>query len=490
VEHDSRDCTEGTLFVAVDGFHTDGHRHARDAVAAGAVAVVAEREPRPRLPRGIPLVVVPDSRPALSALSAAIAGDPSAHMRVVGVTGTDGKTTTTTMTWAAWRAAELAAAAMTTVDWRERDLVSDNAARQTTLEADALQRRLADLRDAGITHMALEVSSHGLELRRVDHVAFEVAVFTRVTSEHLELHGSLDAYLAAKARLLERVAERSDGVAVLDADDDFATPRLASLPVARRLTYSATGRPGSDVVAAAVRAAVNGARFRVESPWGAAEVELQVAGRFNVANALAAITAACMTGATLDAAAAGVAALPPIRGRMERIALGQPFDVVVDYAHTAHALETVLGELRSSTPGRLWALFGSAGERDVEKRTAMGAVAARLADVVVITDEDPRDEDRHVILEQIAAGATAAGGMRGDTVVVIPDRTEAIQFAVSHARPGDTVLCAGKGHERSIINHDVARPWDEHAVAAAAVRDWLAAGAGTGRRDAAGTPAE
>jgi UDP-N-acetylmuramoyl-L-alanyl-D-glutamate--2,6-diaminopimelate ligase len=301
-------------------------------------------------------------------------------------------------------------------------------------------------------------------------VAFRAAVFTRITTEHLELHGSRDRYLAAKARLLERVSPRPDGIAVLDAGDEFGYPVLVKIPVARRITYTDLPGIAADLRADNVLAEPGAVRFTARTPWGDAGVRLNLTGSFNARNALAALAAACATGAELGAAVSGLESAEPVTGRMEPVELGQPFAVVVDYAHTTDALETVLHELRHTTTGKLWAVFGSAGERDVEKRAAMGAVAARLADVSVITDEDPRGENRALILDQIAAGAIAAGGERGTNVFVIPDRVEAIGFAVANAAPGDTVLCAGKGHEKTLETADGEIPWNERAVAIAAIR--------------------
>ncbi len=471
VDYDSRHCEPGSLFVAVRGFHADGHAFAADAVRRGAVAVVAEHDVT-----GVtaPLVIVGDSRVALSRLAAIVAGRPSRDLCIAGVTGTDGKTTTATLLWSAWRAAGIAAGSLTTVDWRSGDRVTPNKSRQTTLEAPDLQAHLASLREQGCTHAAVETSSHALELHRVDDVDYRAAVYTRITSEHLDVHGSREAYLAAKSRLLDMVGGRGDGLAVLDAGDGFAYPVLSRMPVASRLTYSVAPDAAADLVATDVRQEPARLRLRAATPWGPAEVSLQLTGRFNAANALAALATACATGAEIGAAVQGMERLERVTGRMERVALGQPFAVVIDYAHTEGSLDHVLRELRPTTAGRLWVVFGSAGERDVEKRPAMGAVAARLADVAVITDEDPRLEDRYRILEEIAAGATEAGGSRGDDVVVIPDRTEAISFAISNAAPGDTVLCAGKGHEGTLIIGAEERSWDERAVVEAALRRRLA----------------
>jgi UDP-N-acetylmuramoyl-L-alanyl-D-glutamate--2,6-diaminopimelate ligase len=470
IDSDSRSVAPGSLFVAIPGLRSDGHHFIDAAVERGAAAVVAERLPDTPIDPSIPVIIVGDSRLAVSDLAAALNDHPSRSICVAGITGTDGKTTTATLLWYAWRAAGIAAASITTIDRRTLDVMTANPSRQTTPEAPELQAELARIRDAGCTHVALETSSHALEMRRADGVDFRAAVFTRITTEHLELHGSRNRYLAAKARLLESVSTRADGVAVLDAGDPFGFPRLAAIPVATRLTYTDLPDIAADLRAEDIVVEPSAVRFTARTPWGHAGVRLRLAGSFNVRNALAALAAACATGAELGSAVRGLEAAETVIGRMERIDLGQPFEVVVDYAHTTDALETVLRELRRTTAGRLWAVFGSAGERDLEKRPAMGSVAARLADVSVITDEDPRGEDRQLILEQIAAGAVAAGGVRGTTLFVIPDREEAIGFAVAKAAPGDTVLCAGKGHEKTVETATGEIPWNERAVAIAAIR--------------------
>ncbi|MHB8718858.1 MAG: UDP-N-acetylmuramoyl-L-alanyl-D-glutamate--2,6-diaminopimelate ligase [Candidatus Dormibacteria bacterium] len=459
---DSRDATPGALFVAISGLSQDGHAHAAAAVAGGAVAVVAERPPQPEVQ--VPVILVENSRMALSALAAAIHGHPSRELTVAGVTGTDGKTTTATMIWAAWRAGGRRAGLVSTVEVRDGDNVMAREGRLTTAEAPQTQARLAQLRDSGCTHVALETSSHALALHRVDDVAFRVAVYTRITSEHLDLHGTREAYLAAKARLAELVSHRDDGIAVLDADDDFAHPRLRAIPVAARLDYSVAGAR-ADLAATDIRSQGPGVAFTARTPWGVSPVRLQLAGRFNAANALAAIGAACSTGTALADAVAGLEGLPRVSGRMERVDAGQPFTVVVDYAHTTAALASVLAELRAITGGHLWVVFGSAGDRDRGKRAPMGDAAARGADRVVVTDEDPRTESREAICAEIAAGAEAAGARPGETLWVIPDRREAVAFAIERAQPSDVVLLAGKGHERSIIQGETATPWDEREAA-------------------------
>jgi UDP-N-acetylmuramoyl-L-alanyl-D-glutamate--2,6-diaminopimelate ligase len=471
IEHDSRRVQPGSVFVAVPGFRTDGHAHAAEAVRRGAVCVVAERSPEPPLEVLVPLVIVPGSRVAMASLAAAFHRFPSRRLTVAGITGTDGKTTTTTMLWAAWRAAGRHAAAVSTVDVRVDDEVRRNTSRMTTMEAPEVQRQLAELVAARCTHVALETSSHALELHRVDGVDYALALYTRISSEHLDLHGSWEAYLAAKRRLLTLTGAHPGSVAVLDADDERAYPILVQEPVTRRLSYSITGKAKADLVALRLDVDANGVHFVASTPWGSTDVDLQLAGRFNAGNALAAIGAACATGVALDDAVRGVGGLHSVPGRMERVDAGQEFAVVVDYAHTANALEKVLSELRPATRGRLWVVFGSAGERDREKRPEMGRVAAEHADMLVVTDEDPRGEDRQRILEEIAAGAEAAGAVRGQTMHLIADRTEAIRTAFAAAAPGDTVLLAGKGHESSIEMAEGARPWDERSVAESLLRE-------------------
>jgi UDP-N-acetylmuramoyl-L-alanyl-D-glutamate--2,6-diaminopimelate ligase len=473
VVEDSREARPGTVFVGLSGLHVDGAEYAAEAVDRGAVAVVAGHPPRTGLPDGTPFIRVEDAPAALSRLAAVLAGHPSRQLVVAGVTGTDGKTTTATMLHAAWRSAGLAAASLTTVDNRVGDEVLPNKSRLTTAGASQLQERLRALVDRGMTHVALETSSHALAQRRVEDVDFRIAVYTRITSEHVDFHGTHEAYVAAKAHLAEMVGRRDGGVVVLDADDRVGLPVLSAVPAPRRLLYSATGRSAADIVAEDVRVDSGEIRFIARTPWGAERIELKIAGRFNVANALAAVAGACVSGAPLDRAAAGLGALQRVTGRMERVALGQPFTVIVDYAHTAEALETVLGELRATTPGRLWAVFGSAGERDRLKRPAMGRVAAELADVVILTDEDPREEDRLAILEEIAAGARVAGASDGETLHLVPDRRQAIFLALGEAGAGDTVLCAGKGHEDCIIAGRERLPWDERAIVEAALRTRL-----------------
>ncbi len=465
--YDSRAVTPGTVFVAVRGQHADGHAFVAGALATGAVAAVVEA-----VPPGVPpdrCLVVPDARAALAPLAAAFFGHPSASCRVVGITGTDGKTTTCTLLQAALAAAGRVAGSLTTVDFRLGTAVEPNRTRQTTLEALEIQARLRAMVDDGCQDVALETTSHALALHRVDAVRYQGAVYTAITHEHLDFHGSWEAYFAAKASLLDRAAAEPGGFAVLNRDDARAFPLLAARPVGRRCTYSAAGDPAADLRATAVVPDLDGIRFTAETPAGPAPVSLRMPGRWNVANALAALAAGLCLDLALPDLVAGLERVERVPGRMERVDGGQPFTVVIDYAHTPAALGQVLQALRSATPNHLWVVFGSAGERDVAKRAEMGRIAAGLADQVVVTSEDPREEDPAAICAEIVAGAAEGGGRPGESVHVVLDREQAIDRAIAQAQPGDTVLLAGKGHEATQIVGRTAHPWDERGEAAAAL---------------------
>ena len=465
--YDSRRAGPGRVFFAIPGTHVDGHDFVSAALRAGSEAAVVER------PVGgadaARQVVVEDARAALAQMAAALAGHPSLRLPVIGVTGTDGKTTTAILLQAALTPALGMVGAISTVDFRIGAEVEPNLTRQTTLEAPEVQGLLARMLHAGCRAVALEVTSHALVLHRVDQVRFAGAVFTDVTHDHLDFHGSWDAYLEAKARLLAMSAE-AGGFAVLNLDDHRAFPLLRRRWEGRLLTYSASGDPAADVHAQRLVPAGGGWSFAAVTPWGTAEVRLQLAGRWNVGNALAALAAGLQLGQPLGELAAGLGALDAVPGRMQRVRMGQPFEVVVDYAHTPAALALALSELRSATPGRLWVVFGSAGERDLAKRAEMGRIAAQMADQVVVTTEDPRGEDPEAIIAEICRGAMAAGASLEFNLHRKVDRSRAVAWAVERALPGDTVLLAGKGHEHSILTADGPIPWDEREAAEAALR--------------------
>ncbi len=489
VTESSRDVRAGTLFVAVPGFHVDGHAFAAAAAAAGAAAAIVER-PVPGLT--LPQLVVDAARPALARAACWWYGDPSRRLGTVGITGTDGKTTTAFLAAAALEASGLSSGLIGTIETRVGTIRERHELHVTTPAAPELQATLAAMADEGNDAAVIEATSHALELDRVLGVAWDAAVFTNLTHEHLELHGTFEAYRAAKLRLFralaagpgnppKRIAGMSWPKLAVVNHDDPAAPWFEAAgreAGARVVTYGQ--HAAADVRALSVTEDARRLRVRYRTAAGAAGLELSLAGRFNAHNALAVV--ALGEGLGLDPAAVrgGLEGVPGIPGRMERIDLGQPFGVVVDYAHSPASLEIVLDLLAPvarEQGGGLIAVFGSAGERDTAKRAVMGRIAGGRCRLVIATDEDPRGEDRDAIVEEIVRGAVAAGRRPGEDVLAIPDRRAAIETALGRARRGDIVLLAGKGHEQTILYADGAVPWDEAAVA----RELLAAMGHQGR---------
>jgi len=478
--YDSRNIEAGWLFVAVPGTHTDGRRFLEDAAGRGAIAALGEPLQRPTTSSSpLPYIEVADVRTALANLASAFYGYPAQHLCTIGITGTDGKTTTSNLINTILETAGLRTGLMTTANFKMLGQEWENTTRQSTLEALEIQQLLRRMLDNGVTHAVVEATSHGLVLERVHGCAFDVGVVTNITHEHLDFHKTLDAYRRAKARLFEMLdperrkqVSNSDEhsanvlpprpVAILNRDDvsyEILKP-YCRVPI---LDYSIE-TPAS-VRAVDIELHAHSTRFRVVLPDAERVIETRLVGRFNVSNCLAAIATSYSQGISLDVIVRGLATVKGVSGRMETIDEGQPFAVIVDYAHTADSLGKVLATLRPLTPGRLSVVFGSAGERDVQKRPIMGQIAAQMADFFVITDEDPREEDREAILRDIAMGAEAAGKQEGRDFLRIADRTEAIRAAFARARQGDTVLLAGKGHEQSIIIGREKLPWDDRRVA-------------------------
>jgi UDP-N-acetylmuramoyl-L-alanyl-D-glutamate--2,6-diaminopimelate ligase len=478
VTHDSRQVRPGILFVGIKGQHHDGHQYTQAAVAAGAPALVLERAVSAP---GVPQVLVADARAALAAAAGWIEGDPSHTLGIVGVTGTDGKTTTCYLVRAALEANDFRTGMVGTIDVVVGGRSLGNPGRATTPEAPELHAHLRAMVDERDRFAVVEATSHGLAQDRVGDVAWDVSVFTNVTHEHLEFHGTVEAYRQAKRRLFERLvvgpANPEKGLgkhAVINLDDPFAHEFVAAARMADAsvIGYSADPAVKAEIRATSIHESPAGLSMTVDTPSWRDEVRLRLAGRFNVHNALAAIGVG--EALDLDAAATrtGLSALKRVPGRMELIDAGQPFRVVVDYAHTPEALAKALDDLAplaASGGGGLIAVFGSAGDRDVAKRPMMGRVAGERCRLVVLTDEDPRSEDRVAILDAIAAGAERAGRARGHDLLLIADRSEAIAAAIDAARDGDVVLLAGKGHERTIEMADGAVPWDEAGAALSAL---------------------
>ena len=453
VVYDSRKAGAGSLFVAIRGLATDGNLYVDAARKKGAVAVASEMEPRP----GGPWVQVKDAREALAVLSAAALGHPASRLELVGVTGTNGKTTTTHLIDAALRAAGKTVGLLGTVQYRAGSRIAE--AVRTTPEASDLQVLFREMRDAACTHAVLEVSSHSLALKRVHGLGFKVAVFTNLTRDHLDFHGDMDNYFLAKRRLFDTLL-RADGHAILNADDD-RTPELAGACPGRVWTYSLGRRP-ADLQAEAVSLGLEGTRFRVRTPLGSFELQSPLLGRFNVSNLLAAFGAALALEVPPETAIAGLASVPGVPGRLERVEAGQDFTVIVDYAHTDDALKNLLEAMRDLKPGRLITVFGCGGDRDRSKRPLMGAVATRLSDVVVLTSDNPRSEPPEAILQEIQRGMPADRGAERHVAV---DRREAIGLALEMAGPGDVVVIAGKGHETYQVLRDRTVPFDDRQVA-------------------------
>ncbi|MDP8921544.1 MAG: UDP-N-acetylmuramoyl-L-alanyl-D-glutamate--2,6-diaminopimelate ligase [Chloroflexota bacterium] len=470
VGHDSRTVRPGELFVAMPGQRHDARHFVPQALERGAAAIVSEAPVEAPPDRAV--VLVPSARAALADAAAAFHGHPSRRLRVVGVTGTDGKTTTTRLLAQILERAGRRVGWLTTVDVNVAGRIRPNDLHHTTPEADRVQAVLAEMVATGVEVAVLETSSHALSLDRVRGCAFDVAVFTNLSPEHLNFHGTLDEYRLAKARLFEMLGEPSHKpwphVGVVNADDPSSEIMRERCPAPVR-SYG-IDRP-ADVVARDVLLDAHGAAFRLVAPHGEVRVATSLLGRFNVANWLAAATAAFELGATPEHLVAAAAELPPVNGRMERVDRGQPYLVVVDFSHTPQALENALRTLRPHTDGRLMVVFGHAGERDPANRPAMGRVAAELSDFFVISMDDPLHEDPLEIAEQIAGGARALGKLVGRDFVVDVDRAAAIRTLLHRARPGDTVLLAGKGHERRMLVGDERLPWNDREEAERALRE-------------------
>jgi UDP-N-acetylmuramoyl-L-alanyl-D-glutamate--2,6-diaminopimelate ligase len=440
VEFDSRQVREGSLFCCVPGAHTDGHRHAAQAVERGATALLCDHF----LDLDVTQACVAPGmvRPAMASVASAFFGHPSRDLTMAGVTGTNGKTTVTHLIRSILNASGRPTGVIGTLDGA-----------RTTPEAPVLQGLLAGMRDDGRRAVAMEVSSHALSQHRVDGIVFDVAAFTNLSRDHLDHHRTMDEYFAAKARLFEPSRAR---LAVINVDDRWGRRLADELP--------------EHGVVRVQRSAVTDVRLSIGSTvftWRGREITIPLSGAFNVDNALLAATVASSLGVDDDGVAAGLASVPPIPGRMEVVPSGLPFAAVIDYAHTPAGLDGALSAARElAGPARVICLFGCGGDRDRGKRPEMGAVAARRADAVVLTSDNPRSEDPLVIIDQIRSGIGVAIDL-----MVEPDRAEAIRLAVSGARRGDVVVVAGKGHETTQVIGERALPFDDRQELARALAE-------------------
>jgi UDP-N-acetylmuramoyl-L-alanyl-D-glutamate--2,6-diaminopimelate ligase len=482
---DSRQVQPGSLFVALPGGSTDGHRYIPDAVARGASAIVGTL---PITGLTVPYFAVGDGRQALALLSAAFYGFPARRLVVLGITGTDGKTTTANLIYQIMEQAGLRVGMISTVNAIIGDQILDTGFHVTTPEAPDIQNYLHQMVEFGLTHVILEATSHGLDQHRVADCDFDIGLVTNITHEHLDYHGSYEAYRSAKARLFTSLALTPEKpfnpprAAVLNRDDS-SYEYLTSLVRVAQINYGIGIE--AQVRAEAIEYLSDGLRFiAVETKQNGARFDLPISshllGEYNVSNCLAAI-ATTLGVLELDVRAVqrGIASLQGVPGRMERIDLGRDFSIhqdiiaIVDFAHTPNALQRSLEAARQLSGGRVIAVFGSAGLRDRLKRHMMAEVSARLADLTVLTAEDPRTEALDEILAEMADGARSQGGKEGQSFWRIPDRGEALRFAVSYARPGDLVIACGKGHEQSMCFGNIEYAWDDRIAMRAALAERL-----------------
>ncbi|UCF61565.1 MAG: UDP-N-acetylmuramoyl-L-alanyl-D-glutamate--2,6-diaminopimelate ligase [Anaerolineaceae bacterium] len=471
---DSRLVLPGTLFVAVRGMVSDGHDYLPEAVSRGAMVLVGEG-PDPDL--GVPYLHVRDSRECLAQLAAAWYGNPARKLTMIGVTGTDGKTTTVNLIYHILRAAGYKVGMITTVNAVLGDRTLDTGLHVTTPDALDTQKYLAQMVNVGMTHCVLEATSHGIAQRRIAACDFDLAVVTNITHEHLDYHGSYEAYRAAKGELFTWLGEGEEKeggprkTAILN-HSDTSYEFLKSITTVHQVTYGL--EPGGDVFADALSSGADGLVFVVHGRDYDIKVRSPLIGGFNLQNCLAAFTTAVHgLGLSPESARQGISAVSSIPGRMELINMGQPFTAIIDFAHTPNALRKALETSRNLTQDRVIAVFGSAGLRDREKRRMMAEISLELADLTVITAEDPRTESLDEILEEMAAGARGMGGVEGKSFFRVPDRGEALRFAVRRAEAGDLVISCGKGHEQSMCFGEVEYPWDDRIAMRAALAELL-----------------
>jgi UDP-N-acetylmuramoyl-L-alanyl-D-glutamate--2,6-diaminopimelate ligase len=473
--YDSRAVGPGTLFFCVSGFRADGHDFAPAAVQAGAVALVVERP----LGLGVPELLVPSARSAMAPIAARFFGEPARELRVVGVTGTNGKTTSAylirALLEAAGRRCGLLGTVKSVIGGRERDV------ERTTPEAIDLQADLRAMLDGGDAACAIEVSSHALELGRTDEIAFAAALFTNLTQDHLDFHPTMEDYFLAKRKLFLPARGPAPGVSAINVGDPYGERLAREVPGA--VTF-AVGAP-ADYRAEDLRCGFSGCSFRLLSPAGEHELALPMPGHFNVANALGALAVAHRLGVALEPLVAALERGVRVPGRFEPVERGQDFAVLVDYAHTPDSLENVLQAARElvaiepDAAGRVLSVFGAGGDRDRGKRPLMGQISARLADLTIVTSDNPRSEDPQAIVNEILAGIPEEPP-HGHLVEAVTDRRDAIAAAVAQARPGDVVVIAGKGHEQGQeLAGGEKVPFDDVSVAREALDERLAAGSGT-----------
>jgi UDP-N-acetylmuramoyl-L-alanyl-D-glutamate--2,6-diaminopimelate ligase len=470
VTHDSRACEPGSVFVAIRGEKTDAHRFISKAVERGAIAVISEL---PFQNQNTPAwLQLSDARVALARSAAAVHGYPSERLKLVGITGTNGKTTTAHLIDSIIRASEGTSAMFGTIAHRIGD--ETTIAANTTPESSDIQRMLARAVAAGCRSAAMEVSSHAIELHRADALRFAVAVFTNLTRDHLDYHGTIEKYFAAKAKLFNGSLGSEPSTSVINVDDEYGRA-LFRTAKGDRMTYGFGNR--TDVGTDDFKLSADGLAFTASTPAGKIEIASPLVGRFHVYNILAAVSAGLALGASLEHIARGIAQCRTVQGRFEQVTLNglvrMPFAVIVDYAHTDDALKSVLQTARElAGEARVITVFGCGGDRDKTKRAPMGEIAGRLSDIAIVTSDNPRTEDPEAIIEEIETGLRKVARPH----IKLSDRREAIFRAIDEARQGDVVLIAGKGHETYQIIGDQRIHFDDHEVAREAIRRRLEVG--------------
>jgi UDP-N-acetylmuramoyl-L-alanyl-D-glutamate--2,6-diaminopimelate ligase len=470
LSYDSRSVKPGDLYFALPGLHVDGHDYIEDALDAGAVAVVHAKTP-PLYREGVCYLRVKNPRIVMSPISAAFYRHPSESLKIIGVTGTDGKSSTVSFIHQLLSSLGRRTGFLSTVSFNTGDTSVKNHFRQSTPEATEIQKALHTMLHKGCSHAVVESTSHGLSPlnNRLGDVRYNAAVLTNISHEHLDFHGSMERYIDDKANLF-RMTARNKGVAVINLDDEAYMHFVEAGRDCSIITYSARGNPEAVYRAEDIRETATSISFTLVSPAGKTGIALGLPGRFNVDNVLSAIAVICETeGVHPENLAASAAALQAVKGRMVPVDEGQPFQVIVDYAHTPGSFRRLFPALRPLVPGRLFSLFSSAGERDLEKRPVLGSIADSYSDVIILADEDPRGERPIDLLRDVAAGCS--NKREGETLFLIEDRTDAIRHAFSMMEAGDCILLLGKGHEGSIIYADRSIWWDEEEVARKVLRE-------------------
>ncbi len=471
ITYDSREVKRGSLFVAVKGFKTDGHRYIADAVKRGASAVVVEDAVN--ISKGdVTVITVPDTRNALALLSARFYGDPSRRLRMIGITGTNGKTTTSYLIKSIIEKAGKKAGLLGTISY----IIGDEAmpAPHTTPESSDLQKYLSQILDAGAEYAVMEVSSHALELNRTANCEFDIGVFTNLTQDHLDFHKTMEDYFNAKLKLFTSLnnerGKMAKKVGIINIDDPYSNRILSAMTV-KPITYGFS--ENADIRPEEINVDVDGIRFLAVTPKGNFPIESKLTGKYNILNILAAIAVGQSLGFDNSAIQEGISSLSSVSGRFEKIDEGQDFSVVVDYAHTEDALKRILEAIRAFAKGRVITVFGCGGDRDRGKRPKMGEAAVKLSEIAILTSDNPRSEDPHEIIKEIEEGIKRKRNGRLREYLIIPDRKEAIYRAIEMAEKDDVILIAGKGHEDYQIIGDKKLHFDDRETAREAINTVL-----------------